>query len=201
MNDNIRYEEFDSRTEGILNWIKENREKFEWAKDPNAYEMTNVFLLAARYKSQGRQINEQTLDEMWEIRKGDFEHAGVADTSFVYRICEDSYKSIKENKPLVEEDKSHQSLRKMAGIGLYLMQQKRDGNEINYDNPEELLDLIEDSQELKQKHSRLFERYKFDANLKKIAELQRETPAKQTINQKLEELLRGRSNNSAEEGI
>lgn len=48
MNDNIRYEEFDFRTEGILNWIKENRDKEEWAKDPNAYEMTNVFLLAKK---------------------------------------------------------------------------------------------------------------------------------------------------------
>lgn len=200
MNDNIMYEEFNSRTEGILNWIKENREKFEWAKDPNAYEMANVFLLASRYKAEGRQINETTLDEMWDIRKKDFEHAGVTETSFVYKICEDSYQAIKENKILVSDDKSHMALRKMVGIGLYLMQQNRDGGEIKYDNPGELLELLENAQTLKQKHSKLFEKYRIEANLAKLAEMQKDTPLKETINKKLEELLQGRLNNNAGEG-
>lgn len=198
MNDNIRYEEFDLRTEGILKWIKENRDKEEWAKDPNAYEMTNVFLLAARYKSQGRDINEQTLDEMWEIRKDDFEHAGVKKTSFVYRICEDSYHSIKQNDPLVLDDESHMALRKMCGVGLYLMQQKRNGQVVEYNNAGELLDLIEYSKSLKQRHPKIFEKYRFDTNLKRLAELQQETPLKGVIQEELDDLLSNRTN--TEEG-
>lgn len=118
---------------------------------------------------------------MWDIRKDDFEHAGVAKTSFVYRICEDSYNSIKQNHPLVLDDESHMALRKMSGVGLYLMRQKRNGQVVEYNNPGELLDLIEHSKSLKQKHPKVFEKYRFDSNLKRLAELQQETPLKGAI--------------------
>lgn len=42
---NIRSSEFNERAKGIANWIEENKDKEEGAKDPNAYEMTNVFCL------------------------------------------------------------------------------------------------------------------------------------------------------------
>ena len=51
--DNISAQDFNSRANGTLNWIKENRDKFDWAKDPNAYEMTNMFLFGAKYASEG----------------------------------------------------------------------------------------------------------------------------------------------------
>ena len=42
--DNIGPTVFDFMSMNILNWIKENRTEEEFAKDPNAYEMTNLFL-------------------------------------------------------------------------------------------------------------------------------------------------------------
>ena len=54
--DNIRASEFNERAKGIADWIEENKDN-EWAKDPNAYEMTNVFLFAGKYASEGKDIN------------------------------------------------------------------------------------------------------------------------------------------------
>ena len=46
--DNIKPTVFDFMSMNILNWIKENRTEEEFAKDPNAYEMTNLFLFGAK---------------------------------------------------------------------------------------------------------------------------------------------------------
>ena len=48
--DNINPVMFNQMSKNILNWIKENRTKEEFAKDPNAYEMTNLFLFCAKYR-------------------------------------------------------------------------------------------------------------------------------------------------------
>ena len=47
--DNIPSSAFNSTSKNVLNWIEENRDAFDWAKDPNAYEMTNLFLFGAKY--------------------------------------------------------------------------------------------------------------------------------------------------------
>ena len=60
----------------------------------------------------------------------------------------------------------------MAGIGLYLMQQKRDRGTVEYNNPNELITLIEDSKMLKLIHPELHETFKFDDNLKVLYEMQ-----------------------------
>ena len=46
--DNIAFTSFNSVSQGVLKWIEENRDKFERAKDPNAYEMANLFLFGAK---------------------------------------------------------------------------------------------------------------------------------------------------------
>ena len=48
--DNINPVMSNQMSKNILNWIKENRTKEEFAKDPNAYEMTNLFLFGAKYR-------------------------------------------------------------------------------------------------------------------------------------------------------
>ena len=51
--DNIDSTMYNQTSKGILNWIKENRNQYDWAKDPNAYEMTNLFLFGAKYARRG----------------------------------------------------------------------------------------------------------------------------------------------------
>lgn len=172
--DNIFPEEFNERSKGIVGWIKENREKEEWAKDPNAFEMTNVFLLGAKYAEESVDVNKETLKEMWEIRKGDFARCGISENNFVYRICEDAYEASQEGRALVNDEASHHALRKMAGIGLFLNQQKARGEKIEYNNADELIELLEASRTLKGVHPDLFQRYGFKENLQTIARLQLE---------------------------
>ncbi len=169
--ENIIQEQFNSRVEGILNWIKENREKEEWAKDPNAFELTNVFLFAGKYAQERQEVDKDSLRQMWEIRSQDFERCGVSNESFIYRICEDSYLSAMEGRALVNDENSHHALRRMAGIGLYLKQQQRDikkqnsEKQVDYNNPQELLELMECAKTLKTFHPDLFEKYRFEQNI------------------------------------
>lgn len=172
--DNIRSSEFNDRAKGIADWIEENKDKEEWAKDPNAYEMTNVFLFAGKYAYEGKDVNLETIERIWNLRKGDFERCGVQTNNFIYQICEQSYKSAMSKRALVTDESSHSALRKMAGIGLYLMQQKREkGQDIDYNNFGELMDLIEDAKELKQRHPILHDELKFGNNLNMLYKIQR----------------------------
>lgn len=171
LQDNIFAETFDLQTQGINNWIEENKEQYEWAKDPNAYELTNVFLFAGKYRSEGQNINIDNIKKMWELRSGDFERCGIGDNHFVYQICKQSYDSAINGNALVDDEKSHSSLRKMAGVGLYLMQQKRE-NRIDYNNYGELMELIDNSNTLKRKYPALYERFRFSDNLRVLYDLQ-----------------------------
>lgn len=81
LSENIYPQEFNDRADGIINWIQDNRET-----DPNAFEMTNVFLLGAKYAQEGHDVNQDTLKEMWDIRSQDFARCGVSENSFVYGI-------------------------------------------------------------------------------------------------------------------
>lgn len=168
MQDNISSQGYNERSNSILDWIKENRDKDEGAMDPNAYEMTNLFLLGAKYGNEGRNINLDTLREMWEIRSEDFENVGIGNNNFVYRICEDAYNSAMKKKALVNDEGSHHALRKMAGIGLYILQQTREGKVPEYNNPQELLELIEASRTLKGVHPNLFIKYRFMENIEAL---------------------------------
>lgn len=71
--DNIPSAVFNSASRNILSWIEENRNAFDWAKDPNAYEMTNLFLFGAKYAQEGKDVDVNTLTKMWDIRSQDFE--------------------------------------------------------------------------------------------------------------------------------
>lgn len=174
LSQNIYPEEFNDRADGILKWIQDNREIDEMAKDPNAFEMTNVFLLGAKYAQEGVDINQGTLKEMWDIRSQDFARCGVSENSFVYRICEDSYQASQEGRALVNDEASHHALRSMADIGLFLSRQHTKEGKMEFNNPNQLLELLEASRTLKGVHPELFERYGFKENLQTIARLQLE---------------------------
>lgn len=169
--DNIYAESFDYVAEGINNWIEENKKQYEWAKDPNAYELTNVFLFAGKYQSEGQNINIDNIKKMWELRSNDFERCGIGENHFVYQICKQSYDSAINGEGLVDDEKSHSALRKMAGIGLYLMQQKRE-NKIDYNNYGEFIELIDNSQQLKTKYPKLHDRFRFSDNIRVLYDLQ-----------------------------
>lgn len=193
IHENIYPEEFNDRADGILNWIKENREKEEWAKDPNAFQMTNVFLLGAKYAQEGHDINKDTLKEMWDIRSQDFARCGVSENSFVYGICRDSYEASQEGRALVNDVDSHCALRTMADIGLILYNQYSKGQKLAYNNAVQLYELIEDSKTLKIQHPQLFERYGFEANLRKFQEIQPENALSGRIQQAMNELFPDKS--------
>ena len=170
--DNIYPEVFDNTSLGILNWIKENRDKFDFAKDPNAYEMTNLFLFGGKYSSEGKEINTDTLSQMWDIRSKDFKSCNIPNNNFVYAICQDSYEAAISGIALVNDENSHHALKKMAGIGLFLKQQQRDKGTINYNNPQELLELLRASKSLKTFHPDLFGKYAFEENINTLCDLQ-----------------------------
>lgn len=171
-NQNLPYFSLNDTIKNTSNWIEENREKEDWAKDPNAFEMTNIFLFAAKYKQEGKEVNEEDLDKMWNMRSKDFENCNISENYFTYQICKDSYESVKNGKSLVNDENSHHALRKMAGLGLFFKQQQRDNNEISYNNPAELVELLESSKSLKTFHPDLYKKYQFDKNLDKIVEIQ-----------------------------
>lgn len=171
-NDNIPYELLDMSSNNILNWITENRFQYDWARDPNVYEMTNLFLCAANYRSQGRKVDLSPINEIWEIRKDDFKGCNISESNFVYRIVQDSYESAIRGERLVNDSQSHMALRKLAGIGLYLYQQKRDTKQISYNNPQELLELLNNVKSLSKFHPELYERYAVMSNINRICELQ-----------------------------
>lgn len=170
--DNIPSSSFNSTSQNVLNWIEENREKFDWAKDPNAYEMTNLFLFGAKYLHEGKDINVDSLTKMWNTRSRDFERCNISTNNFVYAICSDAYQSVLSGKPLLNDENSHHALRKMAGLGLYLKQMQRDNGTVQYNNPQELLQFLHCSNSLKTFHPDLFRKYAFDKNINVLCGLQ-----------------------------
>ena len=134
--------------------------------------MTNVFLLGAKYAQEGHEIEKTTLQEMWDIRSGDFSRCGILPNNFVYKICEDAYKASQEGRALVNDEASHHALRSMADIGLFLNRQKYQGKEVEFNNPSQLMELLEASRTLKGIHPDLFEKYGFKENLEVLAKLQ-----------------------------
>lgn len=48
-----------------------------------------------------------------------------------------------EGRALVNDENSHHALRKMSAIGLWLKQQQRDNGHIEYNNPKEIMQLME----------------------------------------------------------
>lgn len=195
--DNIPSSSFNSTSENVLNWIKENRDKFDWAKDPNSYEMTNLFLFASKYIHEGKSINTKTLSEMWNIRSQDFKNCNISENNFVYLICQDAFQSTVSGKPLVNDENSHHALRKMAGLGLYLKQQQRDNGKIEYNNPQELLQFLECAKSLKTFHPDLFSKYAFKENINMLCKLQLENEMpidlQETINSSRNQLFDSKS--------
>lgn len=170
--DNIPSSTFNTTSKNVLNWIEENRDSFDWAKDPNAYEMTNLFLFGAKYFHEGKDVDIDSLTKMWNIRSRDFERCNIGENNFVYAICHDSYQSALSGKAMVNDENSHHALRKMAGLGLYLKQQQRDTGEVSFNNPQELLQLLQCSSSLKTFHPELFDKYAFEDNINVLCDLQ-----------------------------
>ncbi len=170
--DNIPSSTFNTTSKNVLNWIEENRDSFDWAKDPNAYEMTNLFLFGAKYSHEGKDVDIDSLTKMWNIRSRDFERCNIGENNFVYAICHDSYQSALSGKAMVNDENSHHALRKMAGLGLYLKQQQRDTGEVSFNNPQELLQLLQCSSSLKTFHPELFDKYAFEDNINVLCDLQ-----------------------------
>ena len=170
--DNIPSFMFNSTIHNVLGWINENRDDFDWAKDPNAYEMTNLFLFGAKYRQEGKDVDIDTLTKMWDIRSHDFENCNISENNFVYAICQDAYQSMISGKAMVNDENSHHALIKMAGLGLFFKQQQRDNNTISYNNPQELLQLLQCSHSLKTFHPELFDRYAFKENIDVLCRLQ-----------------------------
>ena len=134
--------------------------------------MTNLFLFGTKYLHEGKDIDIDSLTKMWNIRSKDFERCNIGQKNFVYAICSDAYQSALSGKPLLNDENSHHALRKMAGIGLYLKQMQRDNGTINYNNPQELLQLLHCSHSLKTFHPDLFRKYTFDENINVLCKLQ-----------------------------
>lgn len=185
--DNIPSSTFNSTSQNILNWIQENRDSFDWARDPNCYEMVNLFLFGAKYSSEGKDIDINTLTKMWDIRSKDFENCNISPNNFVYAICQDSYQSALSQKALVNDESSHHALRKIAGLGLYLKQQQRDTGEITFNNPQELLQLLQCSSSLKAFHPDLFDKYKFSKNINVLCALQLQHKLPNEVSQSIQD--------------
>lgn len=170
--DNISAQDFNNRSTGTANWIEENRETQDFAKDPNAYEMTNIFLFAGKHLSEGQDIDLDGVNRIWAARSQDFKNCGVSENSFVYLICKESYEAAISGQSLVNDEGSHSAIRDMAGIGLSLYQYNRDNGGIDFNNLGQLTNLLENSRELKQRHPDLHEQFGFDKNLQALYDMQ-----------------------------
>lgn len=195
---------FNTTSQNVLRWIEENRDAFDWAKDPNAYEMTNLFLFGAKYAQEGKEVDIDTLTRMWDIRSQDFEGCNINPNNFVYAICQDSYQAAVSGKAMVNDENSHHALRKMAGIGLYLKQQQRDNGTISYNNPQELLYFLQCSKSLVTFHPELFDKYAFEKNINVLCDLQLENNLPdelvETIKQNQESIFAKSNENSFDLG-
>lgn len=185
--DNIPSSTFNTTSKNILNWIEENHDSFDWAKDPNAYEMTNLFLFGSKYLNEGKDIDIDTLTKMWNIRSHDFERCNISENNFVYAICHDSYQSALLGKAMVNDENSHHALRKMAGLGLYLKQHQRDTGEVSFNNPQELLKLLQCSSSLRTFHPKLFDKYAFKDNINVLCDLQLKHELPSEISQSIQD--------------
>lgn len=146
-------------------------------------------MLGAKYASEGVDIDKQTLQEMWDIRSQDFARCGVSENNIVYKICEDSYRASQEGIALVNDEASHHALRKLAGVGLYLSQQKTREGSVKYDNAREFLELAEASRTLKGVHPDLFEKYGFETNLQLLQGLLPENALSDRIDKAMQEMF------------
>ncbi len=152
MSDFISEFDINVRIAGIAGWIKGNRNT-----DPNAFEMVNLFLFAGKYASEGSRIDKGSLTELWNMRSEDFSKCNIDKNHFVYKIAEITYQSAMEGNSLVNNAESHIALRRMAGVGLFLMQQKRDMGSINYNNYGEMMELLKSASILKETNPDVFE--------------------------------------------
>lgn len=184
--DNIPSSMFNNTSKNVLNWIEENHDSYDWAKDPNAYEMTNLFLFGAKYSQERKNVDIDTLTKMWNIRSNDFKRCNIGENNFVYAICQDAYNAALSGKALVNDENSHHALRKMAGLGLYLKQQQRDTGKVSYNNPQELLNLLQCSSSLKTFHPQLFNKYSFEENINVLCNLQLEHELPSEITQSIQ---------------
>ncbi len=75
----------------------------------------------------------------------------------------------------------------MAGLGLYLKQQQRDTGTISYNNPQELLQLLQCSSSLRTFHPDLFDKYAFKENLNVLCRLQLEQELPVEISQSIKD--------------
>lgn len=163
--DSIQSQIFNQEAKKVLDWIKINRERYDWAKIPNAYELVNLFLFAAKYRQEDKDINLDILKELWDLRKVDLEEASINKSNFVYMICEDSYNSLIKAKPLVNDQKAHYILRELADIGLNFNQQKNRNEKLYYNNTERIRELSEFSKILLSTYPELYKKYNIEENI------------------------------------
>lgn len=166
--DSIQPQIFNEKAKEILKWTKINRKRYDWAKVPNVYELVNLFLFASKYKKEDKDIDLDILKEIWDLRKVDLEKTGINKSNFVYMICEDSYNSLINGKPLVNDEKAHYILRELADIGLNFEQQKNRNEKSYYNNTEKIKELSKSSKLLLSFYPELYKKYNVEENIKMI---------------------------------
>lgn len=111
--------------------------------DPNAFELIELFIMANNVKNSGGKLSEvsqQQLNELWENRKTNYVSNGIGNDNLAYKICSDCYDGelSKNNIDLA----SMKALQTIAGVDLWMNQEKRNCSEVRYDNVDQLTEIM-----------------------------------------------------------
>lgn len=126
-------------------WIKNNLDT-----DLNAYEMVEQATTLNNAKLQGAEISERTftkLEESWKIRKHGLLERNLSEAYLASHICENVIEGNLKNTLLPTP--AIEVIKKIAAIDLYLTQQKRDNNKVEYNNFMEYLEICKNYELLK----------------------------------------------------
>lgn len=132
--------EVEMKISGIYNWMQ--NDEHAKAADPNAYELVELFAKVNNVKLSGGEISpkaEQQLNEIWENRKNNFVSNGIGRDNLSYQICNDCFNGTLSQQYI--DLASIKALQKMAAVDLWLRQEKRNGNEVQYNNDHELTEI------------------------------------------------------------
>ena len=130
----------EQKINGVYGWFSSDPNAK--SLDPNAYELTGLFIDANNARLDGKAISEEAsshLNEMWENRRENYLKNNIGTNNLSFRICSDCYDGKLSNTKFSTEATA--LLQRLAGVSLYLNQEVRNNGFVNYNNIWELQEI------------------------------------------------------------
>lgn len=146
LSDEVRNQAFEYKTEAkdlvakidqIYQWLMFDQNNLN--ADPNASELVEIFINANNIVKSGGNLPAETktqLTQIWENRKNNFVKNNLGSDSFAYEICDSCFDGQLSQNYI--DLASLKLLQIMAGVDLWINQEKRAGNEVRFNNRMEM---------------------------------------------------------------